>query len=216
MAGNAINQDPLSVAAGLKTVSMRINGTSVKEMQEAGEDTTGMIETYSKLESQVKSLTAVNGKLGVSLRDTNGNYRSTYEVLSDIANVWEDIQSADKADGKNRTNALLEILAGKNRANIVASILDNPKMLNNAYEDVQNSMNSAANEQASYMESMEAHLNILTSKFQEMWQNTINTEAANSFIDFLGNAIDLVNDLGGLTPVITGLVAAFASFKGVG
>lgn len=216
MAGNAINQDPLSVAAGLKTVSMRINGTSVKEMQEAGEDTTGMIETYSKLESQVKSLTAVNGKLGVSLRDTNGNYRSTYEVLSDIANVWEDIQSADKADGKNRTNALLEILAGKNRANIVASILDNPEMLNNAYEDVQNSMNSAANEQASYMESMEAHLNILTSKFQEMWQNTINTEAANSFIDFLGNAIDLVNDLGGLTPVITGLVAAFASFKGVG
>lgn len=195
---------------------MRINGTSVKEMQEAGEDTTGMIETYSKLESQVKSLTAVNGKLGVSLRDTNGNYRSTYEVLSDIANVWEDIQSADKADGKNRTNALLEILAGKNRANIVASILDNPEMLNNAYEDVQNSMNSAANEQASYMESMEAHLNILTSKFQEMWQNTINTEAANSFIDFLGNAIDLVNDLGGLTPVITGLVAAFASFKGVG
>lgn len=216
MAGNAINQDPLSVAAGLKTVSMRINGTSVKEMQEVGEDTTGMIETYSKLESQVKSLTAVNGKLGVSLRDTNGNYRSTYEVLSDIANVWEDIQSADKADGKNRTNALLEILAGKNRANIVASILDNPEMLNNAYEDVQNSMNSAANEQASYMESMEAHLNILTSKFQEMWQNTINTEAANSFIDFLGNAIDLVNDLGGLTPVITGLVAAFASFKGVG
>ena len=216
MAGNAINQDPLSVAAGLKTVSMRINGTSVKEMQEAGEDTTGMIETYSKLESQVKSLTAVNGKLGVSLRDTNGNYRSTYEVLSDIANVWEDIQSADKADGKNRTNALLEILAGKNRANIVASILDNPEMLNNAYEDVQNSMNSAANEQASYMESMEAHLNILTSKFQELWQNTINTEAANSFIDFLGNAIDLVNDLGGLTPVITGLVAAFASFKGVG
>ncbi len=195
---------------------MRINGTSVKEMQEAGEDTTGMIGTYSKLESQVKSLTAVNGQLGVSLRDVNGNYRSTYEVLSDIANVWEDIQKADKADGKNRSNALLEILAGKNRANIVASILDNPKMLNDAYKDVQNSMNSAANEQASYMESMEAHLNILTSKFQEMWQNTINTETANSFIDFLGKAIDLINDLGGLTPVITGLVGAFASFKGVG
>ena len=56
-----------------------------------GEDTEGLVETTSKLNSNIKSLTAVNGKAGVSILDMNGNYRDTYDILKDISQVWEDV-----------------------------------------------------------------------------------------------------------------------------
>lgn len=112
VSGNSILQSPDEVASALRTISMRITGTSAKELEAMGEDTEGLIETTSKLQDTVKSLTAVNGKMGVSITNANGSYKSTYEILQEIADVWKEIQAADALDGKNRANALLETLAG--------------------------------------------------------------------------------------------------------
>lgn len=116
VAANALIQDAESTGSALKVISMRIRGTSVKALEEIGEDTEGLIETTSKLQQKVQSLTAVNGKMGVSLLDANGNYRTTYEILQDIADLWNEIGEADIADGQNRQAALLEVLAGENFA----------------------------------------------------------------------------------------------------
>ena len=61
-AANTVVQDYSKVSAGIRTISMRITGATAEELQEAGEDTEGLIETTAKLEKTVKSLTAVNGK----------------------------------------------------------------------------------------------------------------------------------------------------------
>ena len=219
VAANALIQDAESTGSALKVISMRIRGTSVEALEEIGEDTEGLIETTSKLQEKVLSLTAVNGKMGVSLLDANGNYRTTYEILQDIADIWEEIGEADIADGQNRQAALLEALAGKTRAQSLASLLQNGEMLRSVYEDVQSSEGSALKENEAYMESIQAHLQVLESKWQELWDNTLAKEQINWVIDRLGNILDIVNEIGLLN---TGLIAgggifgAIKAFKGEG
>lgn len=70
---------------------MRIRGVS-----EDGE------ELNAKLEEFVKNMT------GVSLTQPNGEFRSTYDILMDIADVWDTLGSMDQA-------VLLEEIAGKNQ-----------------------------------------------------------------------------------------------------
>lgn len=112
-AGNAILQNPESVGAGLKVISMRLRGTSTEELEAAGEDSDGLIKTVSKLDETIRKLTAINGKRGISLLDENGNYKDTYTFLQQLADSWEDIAKADKQDGQNRQAAILEAIAGE-------------------------------------------------------------------------------------------------------
>lgn len=219
VAANALIQDAESTGSALKVISMRIRGTSVEALEEIGEDTDGLIETTSKLQEKVLSLTAVNGKMGVSLLDANGNYRTTYEILQDIADIWEEIGEADIADGQNRQAALLEALAGKTRAQSLASLLQNGEMLRSVYEDVQDSEGSAIKENEAYMESIQAHLQVLESKWQELWDNTLAKEQINWVIDRLGNILDIVNEIGLLNTTLIaggGIFGAIKAFKGEG
>ena len=195
-AANAIIQDPESTGSALKVISMRLRGTSVKEIEEAGEDTDGVIETVSKLEKKVKELTAVNGKLGVSILDVNGNYKDTYEILQEIADVWEEIGEADKNDGMNRQAALLEALAGKVRSQTLASLLQNPDMLREVYESSKVSEGSAQRENEEYLASIEAHIQILTAKWQEFWNSAINRDQINWILDRAGDLLDIAKEIG--------------------
>lgn len=213
---NSILQDPESVAAGLRTISMRLTGTTAKELEAMGEDTVGLVETTSKLKEQIQSLTAVNGKMGVSITQANGKYKSPYKILSEIADRWEEIGQADLADGNNRQNALLEMIAGKNRASIAASILQNPELLKQAFTEVQNSAGSAEKELSKYRDSIEGKLNSLTNTWQEFWANSISSDIVKGTLDLAEHLVEIGDAAGGLIPIVTGLGAAFASLKGIG
>lgn len=208
-AGNAIIQDPESVGNALKVISMRLRGTSAKELEDQGEDTDGLIETTSKLERQIKSLTAINGKAGVSITDLNGNYRDTYDILQDIADIWDQIGEADKSDGQNRQAALLETMAGKTRAQALASILQNGDMLRSVYEDSQKSEGSAMRENETYMESIEAHQQQLTNAWQEMWSKAINKDVINFFLDLCKGLTNAASDVGLLTIAFGSFLTAY-------
>ena len=116
-AGNQIPQDPESVGAGIRTIALRIQGTeeAKKQLEDLGEDTDDyVVQTTSKINESVRNFTAVasNNFKGVSLLDSNGNYRSTYEILQDIADIYKEIQETDKKYGTNHEQGLLELLAG--------------------------------------------------------------------------------------------------------
>jgi len=48
---------------------------------------------------------------GISVLDDNGRLRSTYDILLDISQVYQDIVDKDNEYGTNTSNALLELLA---------------------------------------------------------------------------------------------------------
>lgn len=203
-AGNAVVQDPDSVGAGIRTIALRIQGTkeAKAELQSMGEDVEDyVVQTSSKINETVKNFTAVasNDYKGISVLDANGNYRSTYEILQDIADIYDEIVATDKQLGTNHMAGLLETLAGKNRANIAASILQNGDMLRSVYQDSQTSEGSALEENEKYMESISGHLDQLKNKWQEVWANTATRDSINMVID-LGKALLEVVDTIGLFP----------------
>ena len=116
-AGNAITQDPSKVGAGLRTISLRLVGTeqAKQELSDLGEETDGMITTVSKLRDIIKSATAAataDGQ-GFDILDSNGNYKSTYEIMQGLADLYDDIVKKDKELGTNNLNLLLETIAGE-------------------------------------------------------------------------------------------------------
>ena len=207
-AANSQIQDPDKVGNALKTISMRLRGTSTTDL--GGDDeTTGMVTTASKLKDQIQALTKVNGSLGVSITDINGNYKDTYTILQEISDIWEDIEKADKADGQNRQAALLEDIAGKNQASVLASILQNPDMLRSVYEDVQNSEGSAMKENDEYMKSIVAHQEQLNNAYQELWNSEGLANTVNGFLDLGTTILGVVKNLGLLK-------TTFAAIFGIG
>lgn len=222
-AGNAITQDPSKVGAGLRTISLRLVGTeeAKQELSDLGEETDGMITTVSKLRDTIMDATKAassDGK-GFDILDSNGNYKSTYEIMQGLADLYDNIVKKDKELGTNNLNLLLETIAGKNRANIAASILQNGDMLRSVYEDAQNSEGSAEKELNSYLDSIDGKMAQLENRAQEFWFKVIDSETIKNGIDLLSTllkgATDFVDTVGLLPTIFTGVAAAF-SFKNVG
>lgn len=117
-AGNQVVQDPESVGAGLRTIALRITGTesAKEELEELGEDTSDfLVQTSAKSQQAIKDFTKVasNNFEGFDILDDNGNFKSTYEILLGISEIYEEIVKTDKQYGSNMANGLLETLAGK-------------------------------------------------------------------------------------------------------
>lgn len=222
-AGNAITQDPSKVGAGLRTISLRLVGTeeAKQELSDLGEETDGMITTVSKLRDTIMGATKAassDGK-GFDILDSNGNYKSTYEIMQGLADLYDNIVKKDKELGTNNLNLLLETIAGKNRSNIAASILQNGDMLRSVYEDAQNSEGSAEKELNSYLDSIDGKMAQLENRAQEFWFKVIDSEAIKNGVDLLSTllkcATDFVDTVGLLPTILAGIGAAL-SFKNVG
>lgn len=91
-AANKVVQDPNSVGSALRTISLRLRGTSVEILEEMGEETDGVIESTSKLQAKIKALS------GIDILTESGDYKDTYTILKEIGQVWEDMSDIDQAE----------------------------------------------------------------------------------------------------------------------
>lgn len=194
---NAIIQDADAVGTALKTTSLRLRGTSVDVLEEEGIDSDGAITSKSKLQSKVKAIS------GVDILTETGEYKSTYQILSQIADVWEDISDIDQA-------ALLEMLAGKRNASVLAAILQAPEELKAAYEDANNASGSALKENEKYLDSIQGRMDVFANSVQTMWNNVIGSDAVKWFVTLGTTIIQVIDKVGLLN---TALIA-LGAFKG--
>lgn len=119
---NSSIQDVSQAARAARTVSMRMHGVDAETLSAEGEDIEGLIDTVPKLESEIKSLTAVNGKAGISLTDATGRVKDDFTFLLDLAGRWKEIGQADIEEGTNRQSKILEDLAGEFLPEIYSNI----------------------------------------------------------------------------------------------
>lgn len=191
-AANKVVQDPNSVGSALRTISLRLRGTSVEVLESIGEETDGAVESISKMQGKIKALT------GVDILKDNGEYKETYEILREIGIVWENMSDIDQA-------ALLELMAGKNRANTLAAILGNMKDLKGAYNDALDAEGSALRENEAYLDSIQGRIDLFNNAMQTMWMNFINTDATKTFVDMGTAILKTVDKVGLLNTAIAGL-----------
>lgn len=214
---NEVVQNPESVGAGLKTVSLRLRGTSEakRELEESGEDVSDYTENISKLRASLKALTAVksNDFAGFDILTDDGAYKSTYEILKGIGKIWKEI--GEQSGGDLAQANILEKMFGKNRAQIGAAIVQNPDRLEEVMNTSLNASGSAARELDTYLDSIDAHVKNLTESFNQMWVNALDSDVPKQFLDIGSAILDLVDKFGLLNTAIAGIATIF-SFNGAG
>ena len=191
-AANTTIQDADVVGTALKTISMRLRGTSISEMEEEGLETEGFT-TQSKLRGTVKSVT------GIDILTDTGAYKSTYQILSEIAEVWDDIKDDQAKAG------LLEALAGKRSGSVVAAILQNPDALKNAFESASSAQGSAQAELEKYMDSIQGRLDQFTNALQTMWNNILDDDLIKFIVSAGTELLKVIDNLGVVKTLVIGI-----------
>lgn len=117
-----------------------------------------------------------NGKYTVSLYDQQGALKSTYEVLNDIAPIWEKLNEQEKTN-------LGYALASKTQYEVFAATMTNFGTAVDATSTALNSSGSAINENSKFMEGLEASVNNLKAAWETLVNKTINSDFIKSLID---------------------------------
>ena len=165
---------------------MRIRGYD-EETEEYSADVSELTGTIADL-----TKVASNNNRGISLfeADDPETYRSTYDILSDIADIWDELTD------KNRAN-LLEALFGKRQAQIGAAILSNFDQARSAIVKMEESAGSAGREMDKITQSLDYKLNALKETWVGVAQNLFQTDDMKLVVDALNlvsNGIDQLTD----------------------
>lgn len=200
-----VTQDPEKAGNSLKVLSMRLRGMK-GELQDLGEETDENVENLSQMQGKVLNLT--HGK--VNIFDNTGDFKSTYEIMQGIADIYDDLTDSDKAD-------LLETIAGKNRANEVAALIQNWDRVAQATESAENSAGSAMAEQEKYANSLQGRVNSLTSSLQTISNTALDSGFLKGLVSGATEAINILNkviDTIGIIPTVATVAGAAMSLSG--
>ncbi|MCM1333465.1 MAG: phage tail tape measure protein [Bacteroides sp.] len=180
-AANTVIQDPDVVGTAMKTISMYLRAAKT-DAEAAGIETDGMAESVSKLREELKSLT------GVDIMLDDKNFKSTYQILSEISEVWSDLSDVTQSN-------VMERLAGKRQGNVLASILNNWKDAEEAYRTALDSEGSALAENEKYLNSIEGCLQRLKVAYEDLSEAILGDDLIKNVVGGLTNVIDLLNNI---------------------
>ena len=168
------------------------------ELEAAGEDTSGMVESVSKLREQVLALS------GVDILEANGkDFKSTTQIIRELAQVYEKLDGIDQAN-------LLDLLAGKRGGNVLAAALQNWDIVEKTIQGASvESVDSMDQQLAVYNQSIQASLDKFHVAFQELSSDLINSDTIKGVVDFGTTVLKIIDALiehiGVLGTAITGL-----------
>lgn len=146
---------------------------------------------------------------GIAVQDTNGNLKSTYDVLAELKPKWDEMTDAQRV-------ALGDTLAGTNQYKVLAAVLQNFEHATAATETALNSAGSAAQENAKYLESLEAREQSLKAELEDFANRVLSKEVVAGFYDATEAALQFINtDFGAATTRIIGTTTAITSLVGI-
>lgn len=137
---------------------------------------------------------------GVQVEDTNGNLKSTYDVLAELKPTWDSMSEAERV-------ALGDAIAGTNQYKVLAAVMQNFEHATDATTTALNSSGSAIKENAAYMESLEAKTTAVKATFQDLANNVIDDELVGAVLDLVNGALSMLNNELGATITQVGLVS---------
>ena len=202
-----VTQDAAEVGNMWKTVSLRLTGAKTT-LEAMGEDTEGMITSTSKLRDQIKGLTG-----GFDIMKDKNNFKSTYDIIIGLGEAMKSMSQINK-------QSLLEIIAGKNRANAVAAALNNIDEIKRTYEIANNAQGSAMKEYDTYLNHIEAKQKRLEASMQAFSASIIDTNLMKGFYDSSAGILDfftsLTDFLGSIPSLATAAAAGLSLIKNIG
>lgn len=190
-----------------KTVSMRIRGVT-QELEEAGLETDGMVESTAQLRDLIQGLTGFD----IMADEAGTQFKDIYDIVVGIGHEWKNLTDVEQA-------GLLEALAGKRQGNALSAALNNISMIEEAYKTAENSAGSALEEQEKYEQGIEYSLKRLEAVFQTFSNHILDSSFVKGIVDSGSNIIEIIDKvtskLGSLGTIGT-IGGAIAGANGLG
>lgn len=203
---NSVIQNPEKVGNMWKVVSMRIR-SATSELEQAGEDTDGLVTSTADLQKMIKAMT------GYDILESDGKtFKSIYDIVLNISKVWNNLSDLDQS-------SLLQALAGKQQSNALAAALSNPELLEKSYQEAMDSAGSAAEEEKKYQQSVQYSIDQTKAKLEELSADLLSSDFLKGAIDAGGKLIEVLDGIvksGNTIPTLLAAIGAGLSFKNVG
>ena len=184
-------QAPESVGTALKTIYARMGDI------EAGLDTEVTLGEY----------TSKMAEMGVNVLDANGKLREMDDVIEEIGGNWSNLS-------REQQIALSQVMAGTRQYNNLLALFDNWDMYTEALNTSANAAGALNEANEVYMESIDAHLQQLSTEAQRTYDILFDTDTVNGFIDAFSGILDKFNNfiegIGGGTNALIYFGAMFA------
>lgn len=193
-----------SVGTFYKTLFARMNNVAAGNFidEETGES--------------LNDVETVLNKLGIALRDTNGEFRSSSEVLAEVGSRWTTFNTVQQ-------HAIATAMAGTRQQEKFIVLMENYGTAVNYANTATASSGTAMEKYSTYAESLEGRLNTLSASFEELSMNLLDSSLVAGFIDILTAVVDVlgvISDWGNgfvvtLTLVSVATIAAFTLMSAV-
>lgn len=195
--GNDLNESIALISAGTEIIQNGdIVGTAVKS-------SSARITTN---DSALKWLKSFN----ISLEDQNGNLKSTYKLLDEIAPKLNELQ------GEQKALAMSDIFGKQNISSMLA-IINNIDNMHKVMDDLSNSTGSVDSEFNRYLDSTQAKISQLKENLGGLYSQFVNSNMTKGAVDglnlFVASITGVISKLGAIPSVITTAVTSFALFN---
>ena len=217
----AVSSADLATNIGKASAALAVGGntyeevlalmTGITEITRSGTKAArALVSVQSRLNQVVDESSSVGQALlefyrehNIDVYDADGQLRSLYEILTDMAKIWPTLT-------KNEQAYYLNQQAGANQSQNLAAALSNFTDVQKAYTLAVESSGSAMKENEAYMESLSARTNNLKATFQDLANNVIDDELVGSLLDLANGFLQLAN-----SPIGT-VVTQFTLLAGLG
>lgn len=174
------------------------------DLEAAGEDVSGMAGSVSELRDELYSLTG--GRVQIQIDETT--FKSTYDILKEISEVWDDLTDVSQAN-------ILNLLAGKRNANAVAAILTNFETAERVMKTAEDAAGSAMAEHAKWLDSIEGKINQFKASFEALSSSVVNSDFIKHLIDGATSLISLLDAITQKIGPLPGLLMGITSLLNV-
>lgn len=184
----------------LKTLTLRLRGAKT-ELEDMGEDVTGMATTTSQLQAKLLALTGNQ----VDIMANANTFKNSTQIIREMAAAWEDMNDIQRASA-------LELMGGKRQANVLSALIQNFDTVESVIETSANSAGSALKENERYLDSIQGKIDQFTNATQSMWSNFLDADVVKSIVSLGTEVIKFIDKLG----LFKSALLAIGAYKGIG
>lgn len=156
---------------------------------------------------------AITGAFGkqIDIMDSaTGGYKSTYQILKELSQIWDDI------DDQGR-QSLLYTLGGARQVNVLSAILNNFSLAEETVISAASAAGSAMAENEKYLDSITGKINQLTASLEELATTVLDSDLIKFILDIANGFVKGTNaiiDFVGVIPTLSAALAALLSAHG--
>lgn len=208
----------LSVAGNSfeQTIGLVTAGTEIMVGQPAkvGRGLRSIAINIANLAKENERFQAANGKVDIALQKSNGEMRSTYDIMQDLGEVWGSLNETEQT-------SIATALAGKTQFEVFANVMKNWATAANVVDNAAKANGSSLKENEKYLDSIQGHIASFQSAWEQLSYHLLDSSTIKGVIDIgtgivgvLDNILTSLDKFPGKLGAIIGIAGVITSILG--